>query len=93
MPADDQQMSATTGPVPGGSPHANAGDPSPVDGQLKDVDDALGHLAELPIAAQVAVFTDLHQRLTAALAVTASAAGVSDEPPQHRPGQPPHRNR
>jgi hypothetical protein len=57
-------------------------------GQLQDIDDALAGLPALPIDAQVAVFTELHQRLTAALAVTATAAGSTDDQPRH--DQPRH---
>ena len=61
--------------------------------QLQGVDDALASLADLPLDAQVAVFTDLHQRLTAALDVAATAAQPVDDPPRYRPGQPSHRSR
>lgn len=54
------------------------GEPVPVVRALQEVDAALAGLIELPVGAQVAVFTDLHQRLTAALAVTATA-GAADE--------------
>lgn len=61
--------------------------------QLRGVDDALRDVAGLPVAEQVAVFTDLHQQLTAALAVTVAAGGPADEIQQHRPGGPGHRGR
>lgn len=51
--------------------------------ELQEVDAALAGLIDLPVGAQVAVFTDLHQRLTAALAVTATA-GAADESPRAR---------
>lgn len=67
-------------------------DQASVTARLQDVDDALVHLADLPVDAQVAVFTDLHQRLTAALAVTATATGSADEQSARRPG-PAHPSR
>ena len=83
MPAYDQHSAA----VPGGRPSTTV-DPVAVD-QLHGVDAALAQLPHLPVDAQVAVFTDLHQQLTAALAVTAAGA---DDPPGQRPGSV-HRNR
>lgn len=94
MPELDDQVRPPN-PTPAGAP----GVPSPgaqqdsVSRQLQGVDDALGDLADLPVAEQVAVFADLHQQLTAALAVTAAAAGPADAAPQHRPGGPGHRGR
>jgi hypothetical protein len=90
MPADDHHGRPAVRGLPGGpGPSLTAG-PASVTDQLQDVDDALTQLADLPVDAQVAGYADLHQRLTAALAVTATAAGSTEEPSGHRsgPGRP-----
>jgi hypothetical protein len=87
MPSGDQQGRPVVGGLPGRpAPSGAAPDAASAAAQLHDVDDALERVAALPVDAQVAVFTDLHQRLTAALAVTGAAAGPSDEPPGSRSG-------
>lgn len=93
MPADDQDRPAATVEIASGAAPSTAADHASVAAQLRGVDDALERLGELPVDARVAVFTDLHQQLTAALAVTATAAGpVDEDPPRQRPGSA-HRSR
>ncbi len=86
MLAYDQDWGPPTGATAGGSAPSTTADPASVAAQLQGVDDALARLPELPVEGQVAVYTDLHQRLTAALAVTATAAGPAEDPPRHHPG-------
>lgn len=90
MPADDHHGRPAIRGIPGGPGPSTTADQASVAAELHDVDDQLAHLADLPVDAQVAVYADLHQRLTAALAVTATAAGSTEEPPGHRsgPGRP-----
>lgn len=84
MSTDDDQGGSTVRGVPGHPARSTPADQGSVAARLQDVDDALEQLAGLPVDAQVAVFTTLHQQLTAALAVT--PGGPPDEPPGHRPG-------
>lgn len=66
---------------PQATPAASAAHASVVQ-QLGEVDAALADLAKLPVDARVAVFTDLHRQLTAALAITATTA-PEDSPGRH----------
>ena len=93
MPANDQDGSRTGGAPAGGPAVVPGTEQAAVAAQLREIDGALTGLAQLPVDAQVAVFTDLHRQLTEALAVTATATGPADERPPHRPGQPAHRGR
>jgi hypothetical protein len=73
MPAYHQEAAPPAGAPAGGAVPADAAQVT-VAQRLQAVDDAIAGLADLPVDAQVAVFTDLHQQLTAALDVTAAAA-------------------
>lgn len=84
MPTNDNYGGPAARGVPGGPARSAPADQASVAAQLQGVDDALEQLAGLPVDAQVAVFTTLHQQLTAALDVT--AAGPPDQLPGHRPG-------
>ena len=79
---------------PAGSPAPSVIPPTPVDQvqALDTIDDALGRLAGMTIAEHVGVFTDIHQQLTSALAVTGNQPGPAS-PPAHgdlRAGQQRH---
>jgi hypothetical protein len=56
---------------------------SSADGITEEIDAKLAELAELAVAEQVALFADVHQRLTSALNAT-SAQVESEQRPQPR---------
>lgn len=72
--------------IAGGPSSSLTADQASVEARLQAVDEALARLPQLPVAAQVAVFADLHQQLTDALAITATTVGPADDLPRQRPG-------
>jgi len=79
--------------APGPSPLAgsNAIDPADTVDGIDAIEMALESLADLPQSRHVAVFTDIHQRLTAALALTGGVQQTQQTQPApagNRPGPP-----